>query len=261
MKRLSMTIIFVILLLHGAAVSATEIAWMYVQHREYGNENAINLLGFGLVDDELRYLNSDAGVTAVSLIDPAGKPVELTPHEFGKVEEIYGSYDSKNSGWYYSADWEFDSWFKSDTPESLIPGHYTLRVSTADGKTAERSFNFNHQVELPIIAVDSFAVRSDSQGNLIWTWSIPDELGRLSQTLKTRARASIDIYAADRVVGYFSIILPVHMGYCFIPKEVVDRINRKGERFELKVSLETRDKNNRTYSKGLVYHHRLPHNQ
>jgi hypothetical protein len=29
-------------------------------------------------------------------------------------------------------------------------------------------------------------------------------------------------------------------------------MNQKGNRFELKISLETRDKNNRTYSKPLV---------
>jgi hypothetical protein len=42
------------------------------------------------------------------------------------------------------------------------------------------------------------------------------------------------------------------MGYVFIPNDVVQLINEKGDRFELKISLETRDKNNRAYSKPYI---------
>jgi hypothetical protein len=53
-------------------------------------------------------------------------------------------------------------------------------------------------------------------------------------------------------VGYFSIIIPIHLRYVFIPLDVVQFINQKGDRFELKIQMETRDKNNRTYSKPLI---------
>ena len=36
--------------------SAVEIAWIQVQHREYGNGRSLNRLGFGLVDDRGNYL-------------------------------------------------------------------------------------------------------------------------------------------------------------------------------------------------------------
>jgi hypothetical protein len=42
------------------------------------------------------------------------------------------------------------------------------------------------------------------------------------------------------------------MGYAFIPNEVIQKIDQKGDRFEFKISLETKDKNNRTYSKPYV---------
>jgi hypothetical protein len=42
------------------------------------------------------------------------------------------------------------------------------------------------------------------------------------------------------------------MGYAFIPRDVVQSMNKKGNQFEMKISLETRDKNNRTYSKFLL---------
>lgn len=84
------------------------------------------------------------------------------------------------------------------------------------------------------------------------------ELGNLSLNHKTRARAAIDIYRNNEDVGYFSIILPVHLGYVFIPRHVVELMNQKGNRFELRVSLETLDKNNRTYSKIFVVKEKLP---
>lgn len=259
MKKLTILSMLLMVLLQAATVSAMEIAWLYVQHREYGDGEAVNRLAFGLVDDEMRYLKNDATVAAVTLSGPDGNPIQLTGPEFGFVEEIYGSYDSKNSQWYYSPNWEFDSWFSADIKADLIPGEYLLKVAGTGGKVTERGFTFNGRGDLPVVSADSFSVRSDSQGNLIWTWAIPDELDHLSRTLKTRSRASIDIYTDERPTGYFSIILPAHMGYCFIPREVVDLINLKGERFEFKISLETRDKNNRTYSKGLVFPANLPH--
>jgi hypothetical protein len=39
---------------------------------------------------------------------------------------------------------------------------------------------------------------------------------------------------------------------------VVQLMNQKGNQFEMKISLETRDKNNRTYSKPLITNKMLP---
>jgi hypothetical protein len=258
MKKAVMVIVTSMMFSWAVSATAMEIAWMYVQHRQYADAEDVNRLGFGLVDEEMRYLRGDDKIAQISLYGPGGKPVKLAPHEFGEVEEIYGRYDPKNSRWHYSSNWEYDSWFSVDIFDPLLPGQYRLQVSTADGKTAERRYAFTHPTGLPVVAVDTFAVRSDPGRNLIWTWAIPEELGSLSQSEKTRARASIDIYSGDESTAYFSIILPAHMGYNFIPAGVVDEINAKGNRFELRISLETRDKNNRSYSRALVFHERLP---
>jgi len=232
----------------GNAVAA-EIAWLQVQHRAYSTGKRINRLSFGLVDEETNYVTSKAAVKSVQLLDPFGKPLKLAPVEFGSVEEIYGNYDAKNSQWYFDPSWQYDSWFSVDIEAPLVAGSYILGVTTADGKKAERAYTFNQQVDLPIIDADSIKLEADSDGNMIWTWRIPDQLGRLSLNHAMRARASIDIYDKDRYAGYFSIVLPVHLGFVFIPRDVVHKINQKGNRFEVMISLETRDKNNRTYSK------------
>jgi hypothetical protein len=237
---------------------AFEIAWMQVQHREYGNGRSLNRLGFGLVDKDGEYLTTDKNITEVKLLDPAKKELKLSEIKFATVEEIFGSYDSLKSQWYYSETWEFDSWFRAKILDSLNPGIYWLKVATADGKTAERTFAFNKQGALPIIDSSSFQVNPDPYGNLIWRWNIPTELGHLSLTHKMRARAAIEIYKNEEEVGYFSIILPVHLGYVFISKDVVQRMNQKGDRFDMKISLETQDKNNRTYSKPFTIREKLP---
>ena len=237
------------------AVSAhsAEIAWMYVQHRAYGEGTSFNRLGFGLIDDELRYLTSDSAVSEVKLYNAHGEEVKLAPFRFGNVNEIYGSYDTKNSQWRYSKTWQFDSWFSADILEELIPGRYRLQVKTSDGKTTERAYVFNRRVDLPFVDQESMRFQQDSHGSLIWTWKVPEDMGFLALQTKTQARAAIDIYKNDENVGYFSVILPSHMGYLFLENEVVKLINEKGNRFELKISLETRDKSNRTYSKPYIF--------
>jgi hypothetical protein len=237
---------------------AFDIAWMQVQHREYGNGRTLDRLGFGLVDENGEYVTTGKNITEVKLLDPAKKEVKLSTVKFASDDEIFGSYDSLKSQWYYSKTWQFDSWFRARIIDSLNPGIYWLKVSTADGKTAERTFAFNRQGPLPIIDSSSFQLNPDPLGNLIWTWNIPVELGHLSLSHKMRARAAIEIYKNEVEVGYFSIILPVHLGYVFIPRDVVETINHKGDRFDFKVSLETGDKNNRTYSKAFTIKEKLP---
>jgi hypothetical protein len=257
MNKIIFIVLCISLYVTGNAL-AVEISWMHVQHREYGNGKALDRLGFGLIDDRGNYLTDNRNVKEVKLYDPAKKELKLAPLNFNSVEEIFGTYDSKNSQWLYSKVWQFDSWFNAEIMGSLNPGIYWLKVTTSDGKVAERTFAFNKRIVLPIIDSDSIQLQPDLNGNLIWTWKIPDELGRLALNHKTKGRASIDIYKNEKNVGYFSIILPVHLAFIFIPVDVAQTINQKGDRFELKVQIETRDKNNRTYSKPLIINEMLP---
>jgi hypothetical protein len=211
MKKLIFAVFCIFIFTTGNAL-AVEISWMHVQHRVYGAGKDVNRLGFGLIDDRGNYVTDNQNIKEVKLYDPNKKEVKMSKVTFDSLEEIFGTYDAKNSQWHYSKTWQFDSWFH---------------------------------------------LQSDLHGNLIWTWKIPMELGQLTLNHKTRARASIDIFKTGKNTGYFSIVLPVHLGYVFIPADVVQRINQKGDRFEIKIQLETRDKNNRTYSKPFLINNRL----
>ena len=257
MNKITFLVLCITFYVTGNAL-AFEISWIHVQHREYGNGNSLNQLGFGSIDDRGNYLTENQKVREVKLYDPDKKELKLAPLNFNSVEEIFGTYDSKNSQWLYNKDWQLDSWFKTEIMESLNPGIYWVKVTTIDGKVVERAFAFNRRIVLPIIDSNSIQLQPDFNGNLIWTWIIPIELGQLALKHKTRTRASIDIYKNERNVGYFYIILPVHLAFVFIPADMVQTINQKGDRFELKVQIETKDKNNRTYSNPLVIDKMLP---
>ena len=138
----------------------------------------------------------------------------------------------------------------SQVLESKIPRE-TISQLPADGLESLTSGN-------SAFALDLFQSIQDQSGNLFWRWNIPIELGHLSLSHKMRARSAIEIYKNNKTAGYLSIILPAHMGYIFIPRDVVQFMNQKGNQFEMKISLETRDKNNRTYSKPLIINKMLP---
>lgn len=251
MNKILLTVLCISLYAAGNSL-AVEISWMHVQHREYGNGKSLDRLGFGLIDERGNYVTDNRRVKDVKLYGLENKELKLAPINFNTVEEIYGTYDSRNSQWLYSKIWQFDSWFNTEIIQPLNPGRYWLKVTTTDGKATERTFTFNQRIELPIIDSDTLAIQSDTYGNLIWTWSLPLELGHLALNHKTRARASIDIFKQNKNVGYFSIILPVHLAYVVIPADVAQAIGQKGDRFEFKVQIETKDKNNRTYSRPLI---------
>lgn len=253
-------LIFLFLMVFSGAggALAVDIVWMQVQHREYGEGRSFNRLGFGLTDDRGIYLKDGKSIREVKLFDPAKKELTLSTVEFASDVEIFGTYDAKNSQWRYTRTWQPESWFSATITAPLPPGVYVLRVTTVDGKSAERTFAFNRLVALPVIDADTFGFNTDIQGNLIWQWKIPLALGTLSEDHKMRARAAVDIFNNGDAVAYFSAIVPAHMGFVFIPRPVVEALNRKGDRFEFKVTLETRDKNNRTYSRPQVVKGKLP---
>ncbi len=251
MKKLIL-IVFCILSLTAANAFAVEVAWMHVQQRHYGDGRNLNRLSFGLIDDLGNYLADDDSVAEVTLYGPSGKPMELSPRKFGSLYEIIGFFDPKNSQWRYTSDWRFDSWFSIEIEEALIPGIYRLKIATVDGKTTERIYKFNKRIDLPLVDSGTFQLRWDQQGNLIWTWDIPLDLGYLSLDSRTRAKAAIDIYNKDQNVAYLSVTIPSQMGFLFIPNHIVQKLNQKGDRFEFEIKLETRDKNNRTYPEPFI---------
>ena len=257
MKKIFFLIFCISLYATGNAL-AIEISWMHVQHREYGSGKSFNRLGFGLIDDHGYYIKNNKNIIEINLYNADKNELKLSTVKFDSVEEVSGSYDYKNSQWYYNKNWQFESWFSAGILDSLTPGTYRLKITTADGKSVKRTFVFNNRAALPIVDSKSFKIDMDQAGNLIWSWSIPVELGQLSLNHKMRARAAIDISNNNNPVGYFSVILPVHMGYVFIPQDVVQSINQKGNQFEMKISLETRDKNNRTYSNSLIVNEMRP---
>lgn len=240
-----------LLILSTANAFSFEVAWMHVQSRTYSPDKNYKRLGFGLIDEQGRYITSQGKIKKIKLFDPNGKVTKLSPHKFSSVEELYGSYDFKNSQWRYTGSWQYDSWFAVEILEPLTSGKYRLEVISTDGKKAWREYSFHSVVRLPTADSSSFLLKKDTYGNVLWTWDIPEEMGEISTRHRTRARASIDIFDKGRNAGYFSVILPSHMSYIFIPSEIIKKLGEKGQRFELKVQFETRDKNSRTYSNPL----------
>jgi hypothetical protein len=236
---------------------AADIAWMYVQHRQYETGRHLNRLAFGLIDEEGQVSTDGREVADVQLYAPDGSAVNLLKYRFDSDEEMFGLYDAVRSRWYYSDNWQFDSWFRANFTEPLIPGQYRLKVTTVDGMVAESSFHFKKRVELPVITSRSFKIYKDSLGNVIWKWDIPDDLGRLIFKHQTEARASIDIIKNEKSVAYFFIKIPSHLAYVFIPRHIAEKITTKGDQFGFRILLETKDKNNRTYSATFLTSHIL----
>jgi hypothetical protein len=230
---------------------AMDISWMNVQHRIYESGRTRNRLSFGLIDENSQNLTSDGNIRTVKLLDPKGRLVKLSNYKFNVDEEIYGVYDSMRSQWHFRAEWQQDSWFSANFSEPLISGDYRLIVITKEDRTAKFQTNFGAVAALPVITSRSFRLHPDPYGNVIWKWDVPDTLGYMAYNLQTTIKASIDIYRNNAQVAYFFIKLPSHMGYLFIPRNIVQKLNAKGDQFGLRVQLETRDRNTRTYSDTL----------
>lgn len=246
------TVLTIFFLVFSVSSHAADVSWMYVQHRVYENGRTYNRLAFGLTDDSGHALTGDKNIASVKLLDPQGRIVKLSKCKFNRDEEIYGVYDPMRSQWHFNAEWQIDSWFSADFGEPLIAGVYQLKIGIVDGNAAEYEFPVSTAAVLPVITSHSFKLQPDPIGNVIWKWEVPDILGRMVFNLQTVIKASIDIYRDQDQVAYFFIKLPSHMSYLFIPQNIVNKMSARGNRFGLRIQLETRDQTTRTYSDTLI---------
>ncbi len=247
MKKIMILLLFLI----AQSADAVEVSWMYIQHRIYENGRSYNRLAFGLSDDDGRDLGDDSAVS-ITLSDPKGRFIKLSDYKFSMDEEIYGTYDCLRSQWHFGEEWQVDRWFSANFTEPVVSGKYRLTVRTTDSHAAGYEFTFKGGADLPFISSRSFEIHPDPFGNLIWKWDIPDVLGQMVVDLQTVVKASIDINQEDKQVAYFFIKLPTHMGYLFIPRNLVLKLGSKGNQFGFRIQLETRDNSMRTYSNTLV---------
>ena len=245
------TVLTIFFFVFSVSAYATDVSWMYVQHRVYENGRTYNRLAFGLTDDNGHVLTGNKNIASVKLLDPQGRFVKLSECKFSRDEEIYGVYDPMRSQWHYNEEWQIDSWFSADFSEPLITGVYQLKVGTVDGESAQYEFPVRTAADLPVITSHSFKLQPDPFGNVIWKWDVPDILGQMVFNLQTVVKASIDIYRGQEQAAYFFIKLPSHMSYLFIPQNIVTKMRFKGNRFGLRIQLETRDQTTRTYSDTL----------
>jgi hypothetical protein len=245
-------VLIIFFFLFAGSAYAMDISWMYIQHRVYEDGRTYNRLAFGLTDDKGHDLTSDTNVASVNLLDPQDRFVKLSDCKFSRDEEIYGIYDPMRSQWHFNEAWQIDNWFSADFSERLIPGVYRLNVGTVDGNHAEYEFPFKTAAVLPVITSHSFKLQPDPFGNLIWKWDVPDNLGHMVFNLQTAVKASIDIYKDQEQAAYFFIKLPSHMSYLFLPRDIVQKMKTKGDRFGLRIQLETLDNTSRAYSDTLI---------
>lgn len=257
MKKISKTVWIVLLLagmlmgISSPALAGYTIDWMYVQHRVYENGNAGNRFSFGVVDGAGQRVTDFRDFKDLRLYDPSGSAVSLSNGRIWMDEGLGGYYDSDKGQWKYN---EFapDASVSFDLPGVPVSGTYRMELTSSDDTVCEATCDFGGTIDLPLISSQSFRFSADSSPNLFWYWDVPEELGRLSAEYSTQTRVCIDIYKENQYIGYMSIRSPAHMGYCFIPADVVQKIIAKGDEFRLYIQLRTKDNTNRSYSESLI---------
>lgn len=248
-------VLFSLLFLSAFATSvkaAYQIGYMYVQHRIYEDGRSLNRLYFEMYDEDGNYIPNGNVVKSAQLSDPNDNVVNLKALSFDSDFDYMG-------GWYDCgfSKWNFDevlliNGYYDEILDPLIPGTYRLEVTADDGQTYQRTYEFNQQIILPTIVSSSFKIHPDKDGNVYWTWDIPDELCRMSENYQIQAKAIVSINANQKFEAYFQISLPAHMGLLFIPNKIVQQIVSSGDEYSFLIQLRTPDNNNRSYTKSLT---------
>ena len=205
---------------------------------------------FGLIDLYGNfYFSSENIIQSAILYDPDNEEVQLSDLINYNRKRVFGIYDADDSQWIYYEEPFYESSYGAQFETALVPGEYNLIATDKNGNSYENSFNFDEQVNIPIISASTFQYYFDNSGNFICEWDIPKNI---PNDLKTSAKVFIDAYTNDTCVALLSVKIPSHLGYIFVPSEIIQLLRTEGNVLKFYLQLGTNDNNNRSYSNSIV---------
>ena len=264
MKKLwvlsTIVIVFSLLMLINArVVAAYELLSPSIQHRVYDYKPGFNNLAFNLKDGSGNFVTDASTVSSVILRypkpngdpDPSGTPVQLGTLNFSHNDFISARFDTVNAEWVYNSAYPL-SQFDAEFQGTLVPGTYTIEVTTDDMVTHIQTIEVAEIINLPAISYRTFQIHSDLDGNIHWTWDIPKELLDLAATYNLSVRAGVSARENDVQTALFWPNIPVQMGFCFVPANIYNFLKSKGDTIYFGFQVRTNYLNQaRSYTKSI----------
>lgn len=250
------TTFFTLALMQTGVVAAYKLGTAQIRYYVYESGGTLNRLFFEVLDDSDNYVNNKSVVTDVVLKNPGGSPVNLatididppTTIGFDPLYDFFGAYyDKENSVWNYAPQEQFSDFYANIT-DTLEVGQYTLEVSVIGGQTLTKSINFEFLLKLPIISSRTFQIQSDSDGNVYWTWDIPEQIINLTQTYNLQIRAGVAAKVAGQIDALYWPNIPIEMGFCFIPHSIYQNLASRADEILFAFQVRTSNNNARAYS-------------
>ncbi len=170
----------------------------------------------------------------------------------GLIDLITGRFDLASFQWGFNSSYPI-SGFYYNFSIPLIPGTYLLVVTTSDEQVLAKEYTFNQQVDnFPYFSSKTFEIYHDSDGNVYWSWDLPEDALSTAENYSTSIRAFVDVYNGGQETAILWPTVPTHMNSLFIPSTVVQELMSKGDTFRFIVSFRTNDNQNRSYSKAVT---------
>jgi hypothetical protein len=221
----------------------------YLQNRSFEDGRSKNKLYFTLKDEHCNEIQEDVH-PVVELYDPVGTQLALSPYNGTSAWDaawlLSGWYDSNTGQFSYGDSFWIDPAYAYTFSESLVSGQYRLVVTVPGYPSFEFLIDYDGSIEIPCISADSFHVRFDGDGNLLWSWKPPQSI---DPSLSTSLRAFIGtISGGSRTDKLLYIKLPSHLGFVFVPADVITSFQGGDETLTFLIGLRRNNNFNRSYS-------------
>ena len=244
----------------NVAAADYRIDWLNVSNRIYADSRGkVSKLQFVVTDDQGNYILGTNGefvdfnsVELFRVATPTDIPVNISAITFfPDYEYKNGSFESVSGGWNYnimSVLYEF----QAEILDPLVTGDYKLRLRCDDGQTYESTVTLNQLVTVPIISNKSYQILPDSDGNVYFSWDIPETLIQLSTIYDFSYRPAVAVYEGETLKALLYPSAPIQSNMLFVPSADVQWLAGKGGTITLSVSVRTTDSKNRSHSIPLV---------
>lgn len=245
MKKIALIFLIFLFCLPQISFANLSIDFWWVQRRTNENGTALNKAIFSTKDEFGNY-HSENVLSEIKLYSPSGNLIQPTEATFGGLYETRsGRYDADNGQWLFDENPVEENWYYINFVGAMEIGNYRLSVKDNQGNPYEAFAFFNGVRSIPQIFSKTFCAFKDENGNLFWKWGIPSEkFPDISSSIRTWAAVyppngtNLDVY----------LKVPTHMGWAFIPNELLQELEQRDSNVKIGIQVRTNDNNNRNYS-------------
>jgi hypothetical protein len=121
-----------------------------------------------------------------------------------------------------------------------------------NGQILTNSVHFDFLLKFPVVSSRTSQIQSDPDGNVYWSWHIPEKMLVLARTYNLHMRPLVAAMINGQLDALYSPVTPIQMGFYFVPNSIYQDLTSRGDEIRFGFTVKSNNENARSYSDRII---------